>query len=624
MTASYQAWTANLSALDRALTALEPRAAALGVGTLKGREWYELLRHKLLPQATGEPLLVVAVVGGTNIGKSVVFNQLAGQNASGVSPLAAGTKHPVCLVPKGFDDEAGLRSIFQGFELRRWQSAEQPLVADDEHLLFWRSAATVPPRLLLLDTPDIDSDAEVNWQRADTVRQVADVLIAVLTQQKYNDAAVKQFFRKAAEADKAVIVIFNQCDLELDAPYWPKWLAVFVESTGIKPEMVYVAPHDRRAANDLRLPFYEVGRDGMSPPSKPSDLRAELGSLHFDEIKIRTFRGAMAEVTDGSRGAGAYLNEIRAASRQFEAAERALSATEMARVRWPVVPASLLVEEITRWWDERRPPWSRTIHGVYRTVGKGLTWPIRAAWQGLGQSTTDPVTLFQVQQRDAIVETIEKVLGELQRLAELGNEILRPRLRSLLSGHERARLIERIEADYEALPTLDDEYRAYLREELDAWRKDNPRAVWWLQSLDHVAALARPVITVSLVVTGGAFAGDVVHTAATQVVGHTATQIATEAAITGGVTAGGEALVSATGDSIKQAAARLFRRLQNRYASQRAAWLAAWLERELLGGMLAELREGAAVAESAPFREVEAALSILHDGAYDPKNKVMQ
>lgn len=68
----------------------------------------------------------------------------------------------------------------------------------------------LPPKLVLLDTPDVDSDAHVNWQRADIVRQAADVLIAVVTQQKYNDAAVKKFFRHAAAADKAIVLLFNQ------------------------------------------------------------------------------------------------------------------------------------------------------------------------------------------------------------------------------------------------------------------------------------------------------------------------------------------------------------------------------------------------------------------------------
>ena len=77
----------------------------------------------------------------------------------------------------------------------------------------------MPPRLVLVDAPDVDSDVTVNWQRARAIRQTADVLIALLTQQKYNDAAVKQFFRAAVEADKPIIVIFNLCDLQADREY---------------------------------------------------------------------------------------------------------------------------------------------------------------------------------------------------------------------------------------------------------------------------------------------------------------------------------------------------------------------------------------------------------------------
>ena len=117
-----------------------------------------------------------------------------------------------------------------------------PLEESEEDRLFWRVGAHVPPRLLLIDAPDVDSDAVVNWRRARAIRESADVLISVLTQQKYNDAAVKQFFREAAEADKPVIVIFNQCDLKADRDYWPQWLTTFCAETGASPELVYVAP----------------------------------------------------------------------------------------------------------------------------------------------------------------------------------------------------------------------------------------------------------------------------------------------------------------------------------------------------------------------------------------------
>ena len=69
---------------------------------LDGREWYRSLCEKLVPQLGEETYLVVAVVGGTNIGKSVIFNHIADARLSATSPLASGTRHPVCVVPEGF------------------------------------------------------------------------------------------------------------------------------------------------------------------------------------------------------------------------------------------------------------------------------------------------------------------------------------------------------------------------------------------------------------------------------------------------------------------------------------------------------------------------------------------
>ncbi len=231
---TYQSFAADVRRLDRAIGALAPSAAAAGVAPPAGQEWFDLLRNKLLAQLDMPPLLVVAIVGGTNIGKSSLFNQLAGEVASAASPLAAGTKHPVCLAPPPLGDPALLKRLFEPFELHAWHSADDPLGESTEDRLFWRVGQTMPPRLLLLDAPDVDSDAEVNWRRARAIRQAADVLVAVLTQQKYNDAAVKQFFRAAVEADKPIIVVFNQCELEADAPYWPQWLDTFCQQTGAR------------------------------------------------------------------------------------------------------------------------------------------------------------------------------------------------------------------------------------------------------------------------------------------------------------------------------------------------------------------------------------------------------
>lgn len=86
---------------------------------LAGREWFELLRQKLIPYSASRRS-VVAVVGGTNIGKSVIFNHLAGSSDTATSPLASGTKHVTCLVPEGFNAQHNLKSVFPDFELHEW------------------------------------------------------------------------------------------------------------------------------------------------------------------------------------------------------------------------------------------------------------------------------------------------------------------------------------------------------------------------------------------------------------------------------------------------------------------------------------------------------------------------
>ena len=108
MTANYHAWAEQVRRLHRALAELNAQTRQLGLTSAAGEEWFAAIEHKLLPQLELPPLLVVAVVGGTNIGKSVLFNHLAGATASAASPLAAGTKHPVCLAPANLDGAATL------------------------------------------------------------------------------------------------------------------------------------------------------------------------------------------------------------------------------------------------------------------------------------------------------------------------------------------------------------------------------------------------------------------------------------------------------------------------------------------------------------------------------------
>ena len=83
---SYQDWADRVVRLCGAVRAVLRDANELGLPAPRGG-WVDSLFQKLEPQLTRSPFLVVAVTGGTNTGKSTVFNQLAGDYPLGKDGL---------------------------------------------------------------------------------------------------------------------------------------------------------------------------------------------------------------------------------------------------------------------------------------------------------------------------------------------------------------------------------------------------------------------------------------------------------------------------------------------------------------------------------------------------------
>jgi hypothetical protein len=644
MTATLQHYAEQVGRLHDAVLALARRATIAQVDPLEGREWFELLARKLLPQLTDDSFLVVAVVGGTNIGKSCVFNHVAGFRASAVSPLASGTKHPTCLVPQGFAARHDLQRIFPGFTLQSWETAEAALKEDQTDWLFWREAAELPENLLVLDTPDIDSDARVNWVRADNIRRSADVLLAVLTQQKYNDAAVKEFFRKAAAEDKVVLIVLNQVLLPEDEEWWPKWLGTFCEETKISPEIVYIAPNDRRAAEQNRLPFYErqwpVEAEGPSSTSPrpgtpgrgaggegpnntgsstqtgstpidlatPRNLLQDLTNLRFAEIKLQTLSGSIHHVVDEQQGAPAYLHETRRRARQFQTAAELFGSHRLAEERnWPAVPVASLIAEIRHWWAAQRTGWSAKVHGFYNKLGAGMMWPIRKVRERIQGEQKEPLDLYREREWSAILEVVQKVFDKLTFISELGNELLKPRLTELLSGTSRSQLLGLIRKEHEQID-FEKELEDLVAAELAGFREESPQYYELFKRLDVLTAAARPATSVVLFVTGFGPVGHVITPALTDTALQGVLHIAGD--VTGGAVAAavGETVISggaSTGAGYLEAR---FRKLHSAFTARRAAWLAGLINRHLLGSLPEELQSAATIDRSPEFRAAEEAL----------------
>jgi hypothetical protein len=603
--------------LRDSLRALEQQSSQLELPGLEGREWFEILERKLIPQLADQIYLVVAVVGGTNIGKSVIFNHLVNQQTSAISPLASQTKHPVCLVPSGFETRHDLTKVFQGFQLTPWSSAEDPLRTDEAHLLFWQECNTLAPNLLVLDTPDIDSDAEVNWERAERIRQSADVLVAVLTQQKYNDAAVKQFFREAAREEKVIITVFNQCQLPEDEEYWPLWLNTFCLETGVHPELVFIAPNDRRAANNLQLPFYrrvfepatesETEKRKAEAPETDSalNLMQVLSELHFDEIKVRTLKGALHYLGHEETGVPAYLREIKARSREFLAASELLSEHELAEIdNWPLVPNPVIVQAIRKWWQEQREGWSAHVHGFYNTLGKGVLWPVRYLHSLTTEEKRPPMEIYRDQEWSVVLQIVEGIYDRLTLVSELGNELLTSRLKSLLKGTSREALLKILHEEHAAFD-FNGQLEELIDREMTFFKQESPQYYTFLKQLDRVAAVGRPALSVGLFFVGFGAVGD----AGTQLVTDTMIQSVVNVAgdVAGGAatTTVGETAVSSTTATGMGYLEAKFRRFHAVFAQKRTEWLATAIREHLLKTLPEELKSAVSLPDSEAYQTVQ-------------------
>ncbi len=616
---SFQDIAAATRRLYDVVQALQVKAEFLQPIALDGQEWYELLRQKLVPQLGEDPWLVAAVVGGTNIGKSVTFNHLAGTRASATSPLASGTKHPVCLVPPGFCDRHDLQAVFPDFTLHEWTAASAALEESDDHNLYWQTSSDLPSTLLVLDTPDIDSDARVNWVRADAVRRCADVLIAVLTQQKYNDAAVKEFFRKAGAEDKAVLVVFNQCLLPEDEQYWPVWLNTFCSETGITPDAVYLAPADRRAAEALELPFYERpwplpsdwDPDSVSAESSIRNLNQDLSQLKFREIRIRTLRGSLKQVLDATDGVPRHLKQLSLASEELATASKRLSSDAVLKIRdWPSPPNASFVEEIRVWWKARQQGWAKKVNSFYDTVGTGIAWPFKAARNAIQGEPVPPIDKYREAEWSAILTTVEELFDKLQWMADSGNRMVKPRIEAVLQASTRTQLIQRLKRHH-ANVDFDAELKNMIAVEMASFSEDSPQLFQFYKQLHNVSAAVRPMTSVVLFSLGmgpageavaplvaGAAANAVVHVVA-DVAGGTTAAVAGEAALS---------TVAGQGSGMLQA---WFHRLHTRFTQLRVDWLTNLIREELLGDMPEKMQTAANLPSSPEYREVTDAVDQL-------------
>ena len=597
---SFAAWAGRVAELCDLVEQLRPLAESLGAADPQASEWHGALFGKLRPQVAREPLLVAAICGGTNTGKSLITNTLVGAEISSSVPEAARTLHPVASLARGVAARIDLAALFPGFRAVAWKSEADALDAAASDVLVWREdpGGTQPARLVVIDTPDIDGTLRENWHRAELVRNAADVIVAVLTQQKYNDAAVRDFFAAAAAADKAVVVVFNMID-------WPRqreriggWLATFTAETGVAPLAVYAVPHDFRAAEAGRIEFHPLPE--LTPDGVAVDLAVRLADCDFDRIKLRAMEGALRVVLDREAGANAWLDSFETSAREWREARRLLTDEARVRVELPTAPREIVWNEIWQWLEPRRSGLDLTVSKVYRVAGKGVNWAARRV--GLVRSEAERREDFSAVELNAL----KQALGDfVERLDDACRR--NPRLAAMLDGRlveaDRSAWYADLERRHASLPLVSEDYRTFVRGELDRFAKENPGMVRFILTGLNVGAVARPAITVALGMAGAAAVPAAAASAGglSVLVHHVGDVVVGTAA-----TIAGEGALGLTMAGLKPLIERLFAG----WSAERSRVLAETLHDVVLGDRLEEIDR---LANAAAAPEVTRSRRLLQD-----------
>lgn len=173
-----------------------------------------LTRNVMGPAAEKQPAvpLHVAVVGGAGAGKSTVVNFLMGTVLAEANPQAGYTRHPTAFVPEAHLNRWPNSDGFLG-PLRK---VEGTAAANRDEDVYQRVASKLPvddpiSEFTVWDCPDMTTVAAEGYtSRLTEVAALADVIVYVASDERYNDAVPTEYLHLLIRAGKAVVVCLTK------------------------------------------------------------------------------------------------------------------------------------------------------------------------------------------------------------------------------------------------------------------------------------------------------------------------------------------------------------------------------------------------------------------------------
>ncbi|MCY1082415.1 GTPase [Archangium lansingense] len=438
------------------------------------RRLLERLRRDLLPRLGGAdaPLLLVAIAGPNNVGKSTLFNALVGTTLSPARPEGGLTKQ--CLAAAHPDTWTG---SLKDFLTRRYDivtvasgeaaPVDQPGPAGRLYLVL---AEAVPHGLVMMDTPDFDSVYRDNRERAEALLVTVDVLAFVVSRQTYQNAALVDFLRAAVGHGRPYLLVYNEATREEVARGHLEKLA---SDVGHPPMARYLAPHQ---------PEVEAGEKPLA--TNPLDAAPALTTLlgeaeHAHALKAQalaaSLRDARAEMEQLARAATTAAHEPERLRQRLR--HELLGVGRHAALK--AVPADVLVEAFRDELDARSA-FHRYVRLPFRGLATALTFLSRQVRRSFTGPEPTPAPVGQLAEdtlRDGVRRMVELFAPEVAawhgdaRTRELLSEAFGPPTLARLDEPLGFEALQAHTADRESLYTfcrglVGTELQGGLREEV--------------------------------------------------------------------------------------------------------------------------------------------------------------
>ncbi len=208
-----------------------------------------LVRNVMAPLLEGHPAapLHVAVVGGAGTGKSTIANMLCGAVLAESNPQAGFTRHPTAYVPAtgalAWPSSLGFLGPLQRL------SRPEPSSLDADVYQIRRVGEEagqfgVLEEFVVWDCPDMTTWAATGYvPRLLEVTALADVVVYVASDERYNDAVPTDFLRLLLQAGKVVVVTLTKMR-EADAPaFVAHFQKEVLEKMPTMPVVTLTVPH---------------------------------------------------------------------------------------------------------------------------------------------------------------------------------------------------------------------------------------------------------------------------------------------------------------------------------------------------------------------------------------------